>query len=252
MIFGHFSEIFAIFYGKTALSPSILASTKKFSITVNILGKLKSREFRWSWTKIKDICPSVAHSPKMAKIWDEPQRTTCTMEKKYFWCGSNGNVVAQGVLVICPIEICGSKTKSWLFALSYQNFGVPGGPAGQCFFIGSWYENTKTFAPNIGLTIVGWLSTMLLCLILTVWLKPTFGVHGLPKFFWVELTDSCLTFSGFVQLSKMWWGTKTCWLNDWSDWLRRGGALGQRGCGVAGYWLEVFQHFQWVMKLQIT
>ena len=32
-----------------------------------------------------------------------------------------------------------------------------------------------------------------------------------------------LTFSGFVQLSKMWWGTKTCWLNDWSDWLRRGG-----------------------------
>ena len=45
-------------------------------------------------------------------------------------------------------------------------------PLVNVFLLVPWYENTKTFAPNIGLTIVGWLSTMLLCLILTDWPKP--------------------------------------------------------------------------------
>ena len=94
-----------------------------------------------------------------------------------------------------------------------------------------WYENTKSFAPNIDLTIVGWLSTIRLCLILTVWPKPYIWCSRIAEelLSWVDwlMCDSIkwlvLTFSGFVQLSKMWWGTKTCWLNDWSDWLRRGG-----------------------------
>ena len=133
-------------------------------------------------------------------------------------------------------------------------------PLVNVFLLVPWYENTKTFAPNIGLTIVGWLSTMLLCLILKVWPKPYIWSSRIAEklLSWVDwlMSDSIkwlvLTFSGFVQLSKMWWGTKTCWLNDWSDWLRRGGALGQRGCGGAGYWLEVIQHFRCVIKLQIS
>ena len=55
-------------------------------------------------------CPSVAPFPKMVKIPDEPQKTTGTSETKKNSGGSDGKLVAPGVLVICPVDKnCNSK-----------------------------------------------------------------------------------------------------------------------------------------------
>ena len=144
-----------------------------------------------------------------------------------------------------------------------SKFWAPGGPAGQCCLIGSLIWKYQKFCSQYWIDYSG----------LTINYSIMFDFNSLTETLHLEFTDCrkielswvdwlmcdsikwlVLTFSGFVQLSKMWWGTKTCWLNDWSDWLRRGGggALGQRGCGGAGYWLQVIQHFRSVMKLQIS
>ena len=34
----------------------------------------------------------------------EPQKMTPSSEMEFFWGGSNGKVVAPGIVVICPID----------------------------------------------------------------------------------------------------------------------------------------------------
>ena len=121
-----------------------------------------------------------------------------------------------------------------------SKFWAPGGPAGQCCLIGSLIWKCQKFCSQYWIDYSG----------LTINYSFMFDFNSLTETLhrcsriaekllsWVDwlMCDSIkwlvLTFSGFVQLSKMWWGTKTCWLNDWSDWLRRGGG----SSGAARMW----------------
>ena len=58
-----------------AVSPSILAGTQKSSITINVFGKLKyDSTFVDLGPKLRVVALLSRHSPKMAKIQDEPQK----------------------------------------------------------------------------------------------------------------------------------------------------------------------------------
>ena len=94
-------------FGKTAIPPSILVRTQN----------PKSR------TKIRVAALVSRHSPKKAKIQEEPWKITRISEMKKNWSGSNGKIVALDVLVICVVD---KKLQSQkiLFAPSVKIFGV--------------------------------------------------------------------------------------------------------------------------------
>ena len=145
--------------------------------------------------------------------------TTCSPFVPYHWrCMHHWNLRFQNKkLTFCP---------------KLSKFWAPGGPAGQCCLIGSLIWKYQKFCSQYWIDYSG----------LTINYSIMFDFNSLTETLHLEFTDCrkielswvawlmcdsikwlVLTFSGFVQLSKMWWGTKTCWLNDWSDWLRRGG-----------------------------
>ena len=67
------------FFGKSAVSPSILARTQLSSITIYIFGKLKyGVSFVILRSKLTVVALLPWHSPKMANIWDEPRKMTHT------------------------------------------------------------------------------------------------------------------------------------------------------------------------------
>ena len=124
-------------FGKTAIPPSILVRTQN----------PKSR------TKIRVAALVSRHSPKKAKIQEEPWKTTRTLEMKKKRSGSNGKIVALDVLVICVVDKNRSLKQYFLPQVSkflgskFDIFG-PGGPAGQCFhergvLLVTWYGGSK-------------------------------------------------------------------------------------------------------------
>ena len=133
IFFGHFS------FGKTAIPPSILARTQNPSITINMFRKLKHDvSFVDLGQKLRVVALLSRHSPKMAKIQEEPWKTTRTSEMKKNRSRSNGKIVALGVLVICIVDKNRSPKKyfwpqvSKFWGSKFDIFG-PGGPAGRCF-----------------------------------------------------------------------------------------------------------------------
>ena len=116
IFFGHFS------FGKTAIPPSILARTQNPSITINMFRKLKHDvSFVDLGQKLRVVALLSRHSPKMAKIQEEPWKTTRTSEMKKNRSRSNGKIVALGVLVICIVDKNRSPKKN-TFGPKYQNF----------------------------------------------------------------------------------------------------------------------------------
>ena len=238
-ILGHFSNILVVLFlenrpflrrflpkPNNLLSPLIFFGKLKSGVSVVILGP-----------KLRVLSTKRATFQKCAR----GSNTHPYLKNGIFWGWSNGKVVALGVLVICPHWNLRFQNKKLTFCPKLSRFWVPGGPAGQCCLIGSLIWKYQKFCSQYWIDYSG----------LTInYSIMEFTDCRKIELSWVDwlMCDSIkwlvLTFSGFVQLSKTWWGTKTCWLNDWSDWLRRrGGALGWRGCGGAGYWLQVIQHF---------
>ena len=65
--------------------------------------------------KLRVLIIAKWHKRKTAQKRDEPQKMTHSSETEFFWGGSNGKVVALGVLVKCPVDdYHDSKTKNCL------------------------------------------------------------------------------------------------------------------------------------------
>ena len=66
-----------------AVSPSILSGTQKSSIIINIFGKLiYEASFVDLGSKLRVVALLSCHSPKMAKIQDEPQKAAHQVAKQ--------------------------------------------------------------------------------------------------------------------------------------------------------------------------
>ena len=132
IFFAHFS------FGKTAIPPSILVRTQN----------PKSR------TKIRVAALVSRHSPKKAKIQEEPWKTTRTSEMKKIGVGSTGILWPWMYLWYALLTKNCSPKKYFLPQVSkflgskFDIFG-PGGPAGQCFhergvLLVPWYGDSKS------------------------------------------------------------------------------------------------------------
>ena len=63
--------------------------------------------------------------PETAIYRDEPRKMTYSLETQFFWGGLNGKVVAQGILVICPVDKNSRLLfKKLTFGPKYLNFWV--------------------------------------------------------------------------------------------------------------------------------
>ena len=132
------------FFGKRAVSPSILARTQKSSITINIFGKMKSRAiFVILGPKLRVVPILSRYSPKMAKFGMSLGKWPIPRKRNFFsgwvqWESCSPRSTGEWWSVLLTKIAIHSKTKSWLLALNIKILGsnlhifVPGA-AGQYF-----------------------------------------------------------------------------------------------------------------------
>ena len=183
-----------------ALSPSILASAQNFSITVNILGKLWWHKFRWSWAKIKGICPSVALLPQNGQnLGWAPENNLYLGKRNYFWGWVQWKSCSPGRIDDMPNWNLQFQNKKLTFCPELSKFGVLGSPAGQCCLIGSLIWKYQKFCSQYWIDYSG----------LTINYAIMFDFKSLTETLHLEFTD-CRKIVELSWLTHVWLNQVTC------------------------------------------
>ena len=125
-------------------------------------GPDSSTKFHWKRSKIKGTYTSEVGMAQNGEKQGWALKKDPLLENEFFWGGgSNGKVVAPGILVMCPADKNRDyHTKKWLFAPNIQIVGQKStfsplatnwSLTNQCFntkkgvSLVSWYEGAKSF-----------------------------------------------------------------------------------------------------------